>query len=52
MLGVDLDGFLVAGTAIGLGQFHGVGNPLDIAMAVRTGKILMDAALQIGCRNF
>jgi hypothetical protein len=52
VLGVNLDGLFVADTTIGLGQFHGVGNPLDIAVTVRTGKILMDASPEIGCRNF
>jgi hypothetical protein len=52
VLGIDLDGLLMADTAFGLGQSHGVGNPLDIAMTVRTGKILMDAPPKIGCLNF
>lgn len=52
VLGIDRDGFIMTFTAIGLGQRHCVGNPLDITMAVGTRKIFMDAASKIGCRNF
>ena len=52
MLDIDLKGFLMTDTAIRLGKFQGVGNPFNIVVAVRAGKILVNAATQIFGGNF